>query len=1070
MKTKFLLVALVLSITQAWSQTQIYIMDFESVTNGVDYSTSIAECSDGVDFFGVFTYNLNNTSNTDQTLTNTQGSKYLGVQDFDSAPCTGSTDTITFTITGINISSIGSGLELRAYLGSSNGPGPGSNWDFNSQVRIDYQIDGGGYSPAIWFAGHSNANDIQPLRDTDFNTVGDGTGLTGAMAQFTQSLGVTGNSMDIQITFIRLDATDEDVAIDNIEVYGIPGSTLAASASVTSALACNGDADGQVMASATGGTSPYTYNWNTGETNATETNLGVGTYRVTVTDNNGFTDSASVTLTEPATLVASASVTGILDCNGDIDGQVTGSPSGGTAPYTFSWNTGGTSATETGLGAATYSVTITDQNGCTDSASVTLTEPTALVASAFVTGTLDCNGDTDGQVTGSPSGGTAPYTYNWNTGETAATETSLGAGTYSVTITDNNGCTDSASVTITEPVAISALAVVDSNVTCNGGLDGGGTASASGGSTPYTYLWSNTATTASIAGVGAGKYSVTVTDNNGCTDSASITITEPALLNASITGGGGSGCSSGGSGNLTASATGGTSPYTYLWSNSATTATISGLSTGTYTVTITDANGCTDSESAAVTGADNEDPTAVAKNITVQLDANGEVTITGNDVDNGSTDNCGIEELTVSPSFFDCDDVGFVQGVTVVSDSSWSKSTVVNTGNSLTFPWTGAQTIPADSTFTDSVEVGQPYGWVSIVPIQGTQTIKAGNNVTFYRQTFSISSTADLSVRVRMRVDDDMEVYINGNLLAGEYSFSTQNSGGAAHDLKFEQGGNVINGNNGGDPFDFVTSDTLSNIFQTGNNEVILAIRNTVNNDRGGFTFRMDVGTGDPGVPVVLTVKDSSGNTATANALVVVEDNVAPVLNNMPANKTVSSSDSSTVVYWTPPSPSDACGVQSLTKTNHPGDSFPYGTTAVIYTATDVNGNVAVDSFYVTVVPEGESVIVSNQDQSADYDRNGEKTERQTTSNPGNKSQTAKVPLRLEVYPNPADNKVYISVLNSDEDFELLLFSSTGSLIHHELMGDTSNLTLDVSSLKAGIYFIKLSGKGRMETRKLIVH
>ena len=130
-------------------------------------------------------------------------------------------------------------------------------------------------------------------------------------------------------------------------------------------------------------------------------------------------------MTQPAVTGSSAAVTSILDCNNDTDGQVTASGSGGTTPYTFSWNTGGTAALETSLGAGTYSVTITDQNGCTDSSSVTMTQPAVTGSSASVTSILDCNNDTDGQVTASGSGGTTPYTFSWNTGGTAALETRI---------------------------------------------------------------------------------------------------------------------------------------------------------------------------------------------------------------------------------------------------------------------------------------------------------------------------------------------------------------------------------------------------------------------------------------------------------------------------------------------------------------------------------------------------------------------------------------------------------------------------------------------------------------------
>ena len=377
--------------------------------------------------------------------------------------------------------------------------------------------------------------------------------------------------------------------------------SVSSTVAIQTNVSCNGFTDGQVTGSATGGTTPYTYSWNTGGTTATETSLGAGTYSVTITDANGCTDSSSVTLTQPTVVASSASVTGTLDCNGDTDGQVTGSATGGTTPYTYSWNTGGTTAIETSLGAGTYSVTITDANGCTDSSSVTLTEPAVLVAAGVADSNTSCNGFADGGATSSATGGTMPYTYSWSNSATTASITGVIAGTYSVTITDANGCTDSASTTVTEPTSLVAAGVVDSNVSCNSFSDGGATSSATGGTGAYTYSWSNSATTASITGVVAGTYSVTVTDANGCTDSSSTTVTESATLVASSVVDSNTSCNGFADGGATSSATGGTMPYTYGWSNSATTASITGVVAGTYSLTITDANGCTDSVSTTIT-------------------------------------------------------------------------------------------------------------------------------------------------------------------------------------------------------------------------------------------------------------------------------------------------------------------------------------------------------------------------------------------------------------------------------------------------------------------------------------
>jgi hypothetical protein len=379
-----------------------------------------------------------------------------------------------------------------------------------------------------------------------------------------------------------------------------PASLVAATV-VDSNASCNGLSDGGATASATGGTMPYSYLWSNTATTASITGVAAGTYTVTITDNNGCTSTSSSTITEPASLVAASVVDSNVTCNGLSDGGMTASASGGTSAYTYSWSNGATTASITGVTAGTYSVTITDANGCTDSASGTVTEPATLVAALVVDSNVSCNGLSDGGATASATGGTMPYSYLWSNTATTASITGVSAGTYSVTITDNNGCTDSGSSTITEPASLVAASVVDSNISCNGLSDGGATASATGGTMPYSYLWSNTATTASITGVAAGTYTVTITDNNGCTSTSSSTITEPATLVAASVVDSSVTCNGLSDGGATASATGGTMPYNYLWSNTATTASITGVSAGTYTVTITDNNGCTSTSSSTVT-------------------------------------------------------------------------------------------------------------------------------------------------------------------------------------------------------------------------------------------------------------------------------------------------------------------------------------------------------------------------------------------------------------------------------------------------------------------------------------
>ena len=173
-------------------------------------------------------------------------------------------------------------------------------------------------------------------------------------------------------------------------------------------ITCNGLADGIATVTESGGTAPYSYQWNTGSSIDTISNLSPGTYDVIVTDDNGCNANDTVTITEPALLVAVVSGNNIT-CNGLNNGMASVAPVGGTAPYTYFWNIGATTDSITNLSAGTYSVIITDANGCTASDSVAISEPAILVASAF-SSNVTCNGLNNGTAGVLPSGGTAPYT------------------------------------------------------------------------------------------------------------------------------------------------------------------------------------------------------------------------------------------------------------------------------------------------------------------------------------------------------------------------------------------------------------------------------------------------------------------------------------------------------------------------------------------------------------------------------------------------------------------------------------------------------------------------------------
>ena len=394
---------------------------------------------------------------------------------------------------------------------------------------------------------------------------------------------------------------------------------LTATATKVQDVTCNGDADGSITVVGTGGTAAvdYSYLWSDGQTTATATGLAPGSYTVILTDDNGctFTTTPAVTITEPTVLTATATKVQDVTCNGDADGSITVVGTGGTAAvdYSYLWSDGQTTATATGLAPGSYTVILTDDNGCTftTTPAVTITEPTVLTATATKVQDVTCNGDADGSITVVGTGGTAAvdYSYLWSDGQTTATATGLAPGSYTVILTDDNGCTftTTPAVTITEPTVLTATATKVQDVTCNGDADGSITVVGTGGTAAvdYSYLWSDGQTTATATGLAPGSYTVILTDDNGCTftTTPAVTITEPTVLTATATKVQDVTCNGDADGSITVVGTGGTAAvdYSYLWSDGQTTATATGLAPGSYTVILTDDNGCTFTTTPAVT-------------------------------------------------------------------------------------------------------------------------------------------------------------------------------------------------------------------------------------------------------------------------------------------------------------------------------------------------------------------------------------------------------------------------------------------------------------------------------------
>ncbi|MCH2023322.1 MAG: gliding motility-associated C-terminal domain-containing protein [Saprospiraceae bacterium] len=347
----------------------------------------------------------------------------------------------------------------------------------------------------------------------------------------------------------------------------------------------------------------YIYNWTNGQTSATAVNLAAGVHCVTITDANACTVVECVTITAPSTAV-SASISAQTDalCLGSSDGTATAQGVGGTPGYTYVWQTIPNQNTQiaTGLAAGSYTVVVTDTNGCTAQTTVTISEPSSAVA-AVITGTnnTSCNGQADGDATVSGSGGTPGYTFLWSNGQTAAIATGLSVGVYAVTVTDNNGCTTSLTTNISEPLPVDITQILTTDVACKGDATGTASLSVNGGTPGFTYQWSGAlGQTGTLAtGLSAGSHTVTATDVNGCFDIDTFVISEPAQAMSGILTGQDALCFGSATGEIGAVVQGGTvaGNYSYVWNTVPvqTTVIADSIPAGTYTVIVTDDQGCT---------------------------------------------------------------------------------------------------------------------------------------------------------------------------------------------------------------------------------------------------------------------------------------------------------------------------------------------------------------------------------------------------------------------------------------------------------------------------------------------
>ena len=404
--------------------------------------------------------------------------------------------------------------------------------------------------------------------------------------------GVSALSLDVGNYSVTISDANSCRTIQTVSVIEPPEIIINFQAT---AISCPDESDGTLLGIVEGGIVPYSYKWNTGQTNQLSFGLDADQYLLTVTDSKGCQEVATTRLDSPNPLVLSTSSTS-PSCENESDGTATINVIGGAGNYSFLWNdlSSQTTQTATNLTPGDYEVTVTDGNGCIAIQILTINAPIAL-STSFTTVSSSCSDRADGSIIANVENGTGNYSFLWENGNTTDTNTNLLPGKYTVTIQDGNACAIIDTIEITAPDNLEIDSIRQQLPRCNGESNGVLEAFISGGTAPYNYNWDDNATTANpFTTANSGGHTLRIVDANGCIiPPQTINLAAPSVLNLSssqqdVL------CLNGKDGSATIIPVGGIAPYTFLWNdeNAQTNDTAINLTAGEYEVRVIDANGC----------------------------------------------------------------------------------------------------------------------------------------------------------------------------------------------------------------------------------------------------------------------------------------------------------------------------------------------------------------------------------------------------------------------------------------------------------------------------------------------
>ena len=622
--------------------TQGSVPAYKYILNGTDYEgnaisetvSSIAELNYTflvkAGTYSITVEDLNGGTKTTAQRTYTQPAAPLAISDIVSdfngfnISCTGASDaSIDLTVTGGTISGAdydytwttadGTNLDLKAQ--DQTGLGPGTyivvvedenactitkTYVITEPELIDYKLEN--KQDISCFGANDGAIDITVTKGTgvyDYTwTTADGAGITDPKSQ---------DQSGLSPGTYKLILKDGCQTLQYIYEIKEPA-VLKIDLDEKVDILCFGDATGKINVTVSGGTSPYTYEWvdnfgnkynrdvgnvfNTGNLS----NIPVGVYDLKVTDKNGCTETLQVEIKQPDELKVDFNKVDVSCFNGN-DGTIDVTPSGGVAPYTYTWSDFGNGSSRTNLEAGKYTVTVTDNNKCEKSVEIEIQSAPQFNLTADVT-PITCFGANDGSIKLTIDGGQAPISLEWaDDPQAGITRTNLKSGVYSVLLTDSSGCEINEIYTITEPAKLQLSAIKSDALDCNDPNSGSIDLQVVGGNPPYTYLWSSGEITEDLTNLPANNYTVTVTDNKGCKAEQTFSIVRPFDIDVDLTTDLRVVCETRDVYQVNkVKISGGVFPYTIKWSSG----DVSGNNgeimetnkEGSYSVEITDDNGC----------------------------------------------------------------------------------------------------------------------------------------------------------------------------------------------------------------------------------------------------------------------------------------------------------------------------------------------------------------------------------------------------------------------------------------------------------------------------------------------